>query len=60
MSSQKGEGSEENTDDAITVLTEDGLRVDIDISVRYRVDSGEAVKFYKNYRCVEFAEQRPI
>ncbi|WP_266079005.1 prohibitin family protein [Haladaptatus caseinilyticus] len=60
MSSQQGEGSKENTDDAITVLTEDGLRVDIDISVRYRVDSSEAVKFYKNYRGVETAEQRLI
>ncbi|WP_435155632.1 prohibitin family protein [Haladaptatus sp. DFWS20] len=60
MSSQQGEGSKDNTDDAITVLTEDGLQVDIDISVRYRVDSTEAVKFYKNYRDVETAEQRLI
>ncbi len=60
MSSQQGEGNKESTDDAITVLTEDGLRVDVDISVRYRVDSVEAVKFYKNYRSVDTAEQRLI
>lgn len=60
MSSQQGEGSKSDTDDSITVLTEDGLRVDIDITVRYRVDAGQAVKFYKNYRTLESAEQRLI
>ncbi|SIR50606.1 Regulator of protease activity HflC, stomatin/prohibitin superfamily [Haladaptatus litoreus] len=60
MSSQQGDGNRENTDDAITVLTEDGLRVDIDITIRYRVDSAEAVNFYKNYRGTDAAEQRLI
>lgn len=60
MSNQQGEGNKADTDDSITVLTEDGLRVDIDITVRYRVDSVQAVKFYKNYRNLDAAEQRLI
>ena len=60
MSSQSGEGAESRRDDAISVLTEDGLRVDVDVSVRYRIDSAQAVKFYKNYRTVGTAEERLI
>ncbi|KTG08182.1 membrane protease subunit, stomatin/prohibitin [Haloprofundus marisrubri] len=60
MSAQQGEGQEATRDDAITVLTEDGLRVDIDVTVRYRVDSAKAVTFYKNYRNLDTAEERLI
>ena len=59
MSAQQSEGQVEG-DDAIRVLTEDGLRVDIDVTVRYRVDASQAVDFYKNYRTVETAEERLI
>ncbi|SFR33273.1 prohibitin family protein [Halogeometricum limi] len=60
MSSQSGEGQEGQRDDAITVLTEDGLRTDIDVTVRYRVDAGNAVKFYSDYRTLGAAEERLI
>jgi regulator of protease activity HflC (stomatin/prohibitin superfamily) len=60
MSSQSGEGAESQRDDAITVLTEDGLRTDIDVTVRYRVDAGNAVKFYTDYRTLPTAEERLI
>ncbi|KTG29374.1 prohibitin family protein [Haloferax profundi] len=59
MSSATSEG-ERQGDDAITVLTQDGLRTDIDVTVRYRVDAAQAVKFYQNYRTVESAEERLI
>ncbi|KAB1192751.1 prohibitin family protein [Haloferax sp. MBLA0076] len=59
MSSSTSEG-ERQGDDAITVLTQDGLRTDIDVTVRYRVDAAQAVKFYQNYRTVESAEERLI
>lgn len=60
MSSQRGEGQRSDQDDAITVLTEDGLRVDIDMTVRYRIDPGNAVEFYRNYRTLGSAEGRLI
>jgi len=59
MSSRSGEGAERG-DDAITVLTQDGLRTDIDVTVRYRVDAAEAVSFYRNYRTLDTAEERLI
>lgn len=59
MSAQQSEGQVEG-DDAIRVLTEDGLRVDIDVTVRYRVDASQAVGFYKNYRTLDTAEERLI
>ena len=59
MSSQRGEGAEAR-EDAITVLTEDGLRTDIDVTIRYRVDAGNAVTFYRDYRTLEAAEERLI
>jgi regulator of protease activity HflC (stomatin/prohibitin superfamily) len=60
MSSQRGEGEVENRDDAIQVLTEDGLQVNVDVTVRYRVDPAEAVSFYRNYRTLDTAEDRLI
>jgi regulator of protease activity HflC (stomatin/prohibitin superfamily) len=60
MSSQQGEGAEANRDDAIQVLTEDGLQVDIDITVRYRIDQADAITFYRQYRTLETAEDRLI
>jgi regulator of protease activity HflC (stomatin/prohibitin superfamily) len=60
MSSAQGEGEKSGRDDAIRVLTEDGLRVDIDVTVRYRVDQSEAVAFYKDYRTLATAEERLI
>jgi regulator of protease activity HflC (stomatin/prohibitin superfamily) len=59
MSSTQNEG-ERQGDDAIRVLTEDGLRVDIDVTVRYRIDQSEAVAFYKDYRTLATAEERLI
>ncbi|WP_367996175.1 prohibitin family protein [Haloferax volcanii] len=59
MSSSTSEGDKRG-DDAITVLTEDGLRTDIDVTVRYRIDAGQAVEFYRNYRTLETAEERLI
>ncbi|ELZ95144.1 membrane protease subunit, stomatin/prohibitin [Haloferax mucosum ATCC BAA-1512] len=59
MSGKSTEGAQQG-DDAITVLTQDGLRTDIDVTVRYRVDSGQAVKFYRNYRTLDSAEERLI
>ncbi|RDI71717.1 prohibitin family protein [Halopelagius longus] len=60
MSSTSGEGDVKSRDDAITVLTEDGLRADIDVTVRYRVDASNAVTFYREYRTLETAEERLI
>jgi regulator of protease activity HflC (stomatin/prohibitin superfamily) len=59
MSSQQGEGAR-SQNDAITVLTRDGLRVDVDVTIRYRIDEQEAVKFYKEYRSLDNAEARLI
>jgi regulator of protease activity HflC (stomatin/prohibitin superfamily) len=59
MSSKQREG-EVNRDDAIQVLTEDGLQVDIDVTVRYRIDRAEAVSFYRQYRTLGTAEDRLI
>jgi regulator of protease activity HflC (stomatin/prohibitin superfamily) len=60
MSSTESEGDVQGRDDAISVLTEDGLRVDIDVTVRYRIDQSEAVAFYKDYRTLATAEERLI
>lgn len=60
MSSTQGEGSVQSRDDAITVLTEDGLRADIDVTVRYRVDATNAVTFHREYRTLGTAEERLI
>jgi regulator of protease activity HflC (stomatin/prohibitin superfamily) len=60
MSSTESEGDVQGRDDAISVLTEDGLRVDIDVTVRYRIDQSEAVAFYKDYRTLSTAEERLI
>ncbi|SEO57000.1 Regulator of protease activity HflC, stomatin/prohibitin superfamily [Halogranum amylolyticum] len=59
MSAQQNEG-QQSGDDAIRVLTEDGLRTDIDVTVRYRVDAGKAVNFYRKYRTLDTAEERLI
>jgi regulator of protease activity HflC (stomatin/prohibitin superfamily) len=42
------------------VLTEDGLQVNVDVTVRYRVDSAKAVQFYRQYRTLGTAEERLI
>jgi regulator of protease activity HflC (stomatin/prohibitin superfamily) len=60
MSSTSGEGQQAARDDAITVLTQDGLRTDIDVTVRYRVDAANAVTFYRQYRTLGTAEERLI
>ncbi|EJN59759.1 prohibitin family protein [Halogranum rubrum] len=59
MSAQQNEG-QQTGDDAIRVLTEDGLRTDIDVTVRYRVDASKAVDFYRKYRTLDTAEERLI
>ncbi|WP_410765993.1 prohibitin family protein [Haloferax sp. DFSO60] len=59
MSAKSSEGNQQG-DDAITVLTQDGLRTDIDVTVRYRIDAAKAVSFYQNYRTLGTAEERLI
>lgn len=56
MSKDSGEGNKANKDDSVTVLTNDGVKVDIDVTVRYRVDASNAGTFYQKYKTVDNAE----
>jgi regulator of protease activity HflC (stomatin/prohibitin superfamily) len=60
MSAVHGEGSQEG-DDAIRVLSNDGLEVVIDLTVLYRVIPGDAPKIFKNIG-VDYTDKivRPI
>lgn len=60
MSSQQGEGDRSTANDAITVLTEDGLRVDIDLTVRYRLDPTKAIQVHNQYRDLPIVQSRLI
>jgi regulator of protease activity HflC (stomatin/prohibitin superfamily) len=60
MSHQSGEGENANQDDSVRVLTQDGLHVDIDVTVRYRVTPRDAPRFHEEYRDLPTAETRLI
>lgn len=60
MSAAGGEGERANQDDSVRVLTSDGLAVDIDVTVRYRVTPSMAPQFHAEYRDMETAQERII
>lgn len=60
MSHQSSEGANSNQDDSVRVLTQDGLHVDIDVTVRYRVTPRDAPRFHEEYRDLPTAETRLI
>jgi regulator of protease activity HflC (stomatin/prohibitin superfamily) len=59
MSATRGEGNV-NRNDQVDVLTEDGLQVGVDITVRYVVEADEADVLYSEYRSLPQAESRLI
>lgn len=59
MSHAEGEGKK-NTDDSVRVLTNDGLHVDVDTTIRYRVTAKDAPRFHEEYRNHKTAETRLI
>lgn len=60
MSHAAGEGENANRDDSVRVLTNDGLHVDIDVTVRYRVTQQDAPQFHEEYRDIDTAQTRLI
>jgi len=62
MSATSGEGSGEGVDrdDSVEVLTNDGVSVDVDVTIRYRVNKDEAAQFYDEYKSTEQVEARLI
>jgi len=60
MASTRGEGDRPAQDDAVTVQTINGTSVDIDITVRYRVQESDAAGFVTEWRTVSQAEERLI
>lgn len=60
MSASGGEGDRAERDDSIEVLTNDGVSVDVDVTVRYRVKADNANQFVKEYSTVTQAEERLI
>jgi regulator of protease activity HflC (stomatin/prohibitin superfamily) len=60
MSAAGGEGERADKDDSVRVLTSDGLAVDIDVTVRYRVTPSMAPQFHAEYRDMATAEERII
>ncbi|WP_280587749.1 prohibitin family protein [Halorubrum sp. Boch-26] len=59
MANEAAEGAEAR-DDSVEVLTNDGVSVDVDVTVRYRVDTAQANTFYDEYKNVRQAEARLI
>lgn len=59
MSADNNEGSQQG-DDAVRVLTSDGLAVDVDVTARYRVTPRDAPQFHEEYRDMDTAEERLI
>ena len=59
MSKTVGEG-DVRSNDQVDVLTNDGLEVGIDITVRYRVNADDADLFFTEYRTINQAESRLI
>jgi regulator of protease activity HflC (stomatin/prohibitin superfamily) len=60
MANAEGEGDRPGRADAVTVQTVNGTTVQIDITVRYRVEQSNPSKFVTEWRTVEQAEQRLI
>ena len=60
MSSASGEGNQANRDDSVRVLTSDGLAVDVDTTIRYRITPADAPVFHGEYRDMDTAETRII
>jgi regulator of protease activity HflC (stomatin/prohibitin superfamily) len=60
MANTKGEGDRAGRADAVTVQTVNGTTVEIDITVRYRVEQSNPSRFVTEWRTVEQAEQRLI
>jgi regulator of protease activity HflC (stomatin/prohibitin superfamily) len=60
MSKQSGEGQRASRNDQVDVLTNDGLNVGIDITIRYEIQSDKADTFYTEYRGQQRAETRLI
>lgn len=61
MSATNGEGDgQAEKDDSIEVLTNNGVSVDVDVSIRYRVDKTNASQFYDEYKTSSQAEARLI
>lgn len=59
MANEVDEGDEAR-DDSVEVLTNDGVSVDVDVTIRYRVTKSEASTFYDEYKNVRQAEERLI
>jgi regulator of protease activity HflC (stomatin/prohibitin superfamily) len=60
MANSAGEGDRASRSDAVTVQTINGTTVDIDITVRYKVDEADASGFVTEWRTVDQAEERLI
>jgi regulator of protease activity HflC (stomatin/prohibitin superfamily) len=60
MANTRGEGDRAGRADAVTVQTVNGTTVEIDITVRYRVEQSNPSRFVTEWRTVEQAEQRLI
>ncbi|WP_336357806.1 prohibitin family protein [Haloarcula sp. CGMCC 1.6347] len=60
MANTEGEGDRATQSDAVTVQTINGTTVDIDITVRYKVEEADAAGFVIQWRNVEQAEERLI
>jgi len=60
MANTQGEGDRAAQSDAVTVQTINGTTVDIDITVRYKVEEAEAAGFVTQWRTVGQAEERLI
>ncbi|AEM56538.1 membrane protease subunit, stomatin/prohibitin [Haloarcula hispanica N601] len=60
MANTEGEGDRAAQSDAVTVQTINGTTVDIDITVRYKVEEADASGFVTEWRNVEQAEERLI
>lgn len=61
MSATSGEGDgNTGADDSVEVLTNDGVSTDVDVSVRYRVETENASTFFDEYKSNEQAQERLI
>lgn len=60
MANAEGEGDRPSRADAVTVQTVNGTTVEIDITVRYRVQQTDPSTFVTEWRTVEQAEERLI
>ena len=60
MADAEGEGDRAKKSDAVTVQTINGTTVDIDITVRYKVEAADASGFVEVWRTVGQAEERLI